>query len=95
MEPEGQSSRAYWRARTIEVVAYGIAGLVVMAPALLDALQHEPLASWVQRLKGCEGCRQRRARLRRFVRDYDAAEGATVAEARRVVEREERRRGAE
>lgn len=91
MDDHEQGTRAYWRARTLEVVAYLAAGLVIMAPAIAEALAHEPIAGWWARLKACEGCKHRRERMARYIRAIDAAEQETVTEAEQVVRREERR----
>lgn len=87
MQPD-DAQRHYWQVRTVEALAYVAAAVVVLAPLVAEAIEHEPFASWVARLKSCPGCARRREGLRRrMLGEYDRDEQAVLDEATRVVRR--------
>jgi hypothetical protein len=80
-EPE----RLYWHAKVIETVLGVAAFCIIMAPVVSEAVQREPLASTIYKLRTCEPCKRRREKVRSFMRTYEEAERKMQRSAERTV----------
>jgi hypothetical protein len=78
--------------KTADVLVTMLLGVAIALPLLDEAWAAPPFVAWRERVKNCEGCKARRLRLRRFLREYDRDEQAMQQQAESVLRRARRER---